>query len=152
MNTKTTVMNQDWVPCSTSNSSRHPQDIWWKCRDRVNHVWNFIDGNDTSKVDGCYMTKAANKTVVNLCLLPLKARMHISYIENESKHRAFSEPKFYPEFWVIAMGIGKAGSKVILKTNQCTGPGFLKTVNYWVHKRFPKLNFMRIMHHVQTNP
>lgn len=46
MNTKTTVMNQDWVPCSMSNSSRHPQDIWWKCRDRVNHVWNFIDGAD----------------------------------------------------------------------------------------------------------
>jgi len=53
--------------------------------------------------------------------------MHISFIENQSKHRAFSEPKFYPDFWVITMGIGKVGEKLknsSTKTKPMHGPGF----------------------------
>lgn len=100
---------------------------------------------------GCY-DKSCQQTVVNLCLLPLKACMHISYIENESKHRAFSEPKFYPEFWVIAMGIGKAGSKVKYSKQTNALARVFKNSKIMSALEILKLNFMRKMHHVQTNP
>lgn len=78
--------------------------------------------------------------------------MHISYIENESKHRAFSEPKCCPEFWVIAMGIGKAGGKVKY-SKQTNAPAWVfKNCKIMSAYEILKLNFMRMMRHVETNP
>jgi hypothetical protein len=64
--------------------------------------------NHTGKVDGCYMTAARQQNSREPVLIAYKgSNAHILY-RNESKQRAFSEPKFYPDFWVITMGIGKA--------------------------------------------
>jgi len=63
---------------------------------------------------------------------------------NESKHRAFSEPKFYPDFWVNTMGIGKAGSStglLKLKTIPMHQPRVSKSNSIMSAKKFLKIQF-----------
>jgi len=106
MNTKTPVMNQDWVLSSMSNSLRRlpcpgAEIEWTMCGISLTAI-------TPARLMAVTWQQPGNNTVVNPVLIAYKgSNAHILY-RNESKQRAFSEPKFYPDFWVITMGIGKA--------------------------------------------